>query len=105
MGEWRNMKRGDRKSRIFQTIDNMHADLKSYKEMELQVAMPDPKFECGQSVLQWWAGWMKSAEETPKTYNKKARPEWFSAEVCSYKEYGTIRYAGQWCTANLYNVY
>ena len=103
--EWRNMARGDRESRIYQTIDNMHADLRAYKEMELKVAVPDPKFKCGQSVLQWWAGWMKSAEETPQTYKKKLRLAWFSAEVCSLKEYGTIRYAGQLCTANLYNVY
>ena len=73
--------------------------------MELKVNVPDPKFKCGQSVLQWWARWMKSAEETPQTYKKTLRPAWFSAEVCSFKEYGTLRYARQLCTANLYNVY
>ena len=102
--EWRNMARGDRESRIFQTIDIMLADLRAYKEMELKVAVPDAKFKCGQSVLQWWAGWMKSAEETPQTYKKTLRPAWFSAEVCSYKEYGTMKYAGQLFTEHLYIV-
>ena len=70
-GRWTssNMARGDRESRIYQTDDRMHADLKAYKEMEMKVAVPDPEFKCGQSVLQWWAGWMKSAEETPQSWN------------------------------------
>ena len=105
LAEVHNMKRGDRESRVLQTINNMHADLKRYREVELTTSIPDPKFKCGQSVLQRWASWMKSAKETPSTYNKKLPPAWFSAEVCSFKEYGTIRYAGQMCTANLYNVY
>lgn len=48
---------------------------------------------------------MKTAKDTPASYNKKSSPAWFSAEVCSYKEYGTIRYAGQMTTAHLYYVY
>ena len=104
-GERRNMMRGDRESLVFPTIGQMHADRKAYKEMELSVALPDPKFKCGQSVLQWWVAWMKSAEETPRTYNNKMnRPAWFSAEVCSCKEYGTMKYAGQLFTEHLYIV-
>ena len=72
---------------------------------ELRIAIPEPKFKCGQIVLQWWSGWMKIAEETPASYNKKSRPAWYSAKVCSYKEYGEIRYAGQMTNAHLYNVY
>ena len=60
---------------------------------------------CGQSVLQWWAPWMKDAMETPPNYNRKNRPSWFSAEITSYGGYGDIRYAGQIVTAHLYNVY
>ena len=99
------MEKADRESQIYQTIDKMHADLKRYREVELQHAIPAPKFKHGQCVLQWWAGWMKTAEQTRSSYNKKSRPAWFSAEICSFKEYGTIRYAGQLCTSSLYNVF
>ena len=58
-----------------------------------------------QSVLQWWAPWMKDAEETPASYNKKNRPWWFSAEVTSYRGYGDIKYAGQVTRHHQYNVY
>ena len=63
----------------------MHQQLLRYRELELRVEIPPALFKCGQSVLQWWAPWMKDAEETPASYNKKNRPAWFSAEVCSYK--------------------
>ena len=105
MGNERNMARGDRESKVFQQIDAMHAESKRYREEKAGCAIPEPKFKTGQSVLQWWAGWMKSASETPPTYNKKLRPAWFSAEVCSYHKYDTIRYAGKLTTSNLYNVY
>ena len=42
---------------------------------------------------------MKNALETRKTYNKKNRPAWFSAEIASYGLYGVIKYAGQTMTA------
>ena len=98
----RNMARGDRESKVFQQIDAMHEELKRYREEKAGRAIPEPKFKTGQSVLQWWS---KSAAETPLTYHKKTRPAWFSAEICSYNKYGTIRYAGQLTTSNLYNVY
>ena len=92
--ELRNMVQGDRESRTFQEIDKMHEE-----------RLPDPKFKCGQSVLWWWASWMKSAEETPKKYNRfTRRPRWYSVEVLSFEGYGTIRYAGQEVKDNLYNV-
>ena len=47
---------------------------------------------------------MKSAEETPKKYNRFTRPRWYSVEVLSFEGYGTIRYAGQEVKDNLYNV-
>ena len=96
---------GDRESKVFQQIDAMHEELKMYREEKAGRAIPEPKFKTGQSVLQWWSSWMKSAAETPLSYNKKNRPAWFSAEICSYNNYGTIRYAGQLTTSNLYNVY
>ena len=81
LAEQYNMARGDRESRTFATIDIMHQELKRYREMALQQSIPDPKFKCGQSVLQWYASWMKSAQQTPRTYNKKSRPVWFSADA------------------------
>ena len=105
MAEQRNMGQGDRESKIFQQIDGMHEELRRYRAENLGVSIPMPKFRTGQSVLQWWAGWMKGAEVTPSTYNRTNRPAWFSAEVCSYKTYETIRYAGQEITGNTYNVY
>ena len=104
-GNERNLARGDRESKVFQQIDAMHEELKMYREEKAGRAIPEPKFKTGQSVLQWWSSWMKSAAETPLSYNKKNRPAWFSAEICSYNNYGTIRYAGQLTTSNLYNVY
>ena len=42
-----------------------------------------PLFREGQSVMQWWAPWMKDAllNELPGTYSKRKRPSWFKADV------------------------
>ena len=70
------------------------------KEMELLrmgVSANGPKFRVGQSVHQWWAGWMMEAKEgdMPKTYKKNNRPAWYSAEVVAMKqERVDIEYAG-----------
>ena len=104
-GECYNMAREDCISKAQQSIDRMQADLISYRERELEIAIPRPRFRGGQSVLQWWAPWMKKAETTPQHYNKKSRPAWFSAEVCSYQNYGSIKYAGKINVGNIYNVY
>ena len=74
-------------------------------EWEHRLKIPPALFKCGQNVLQWWAPWMKDAEETPASYNKKNRPWWFSAEVTSYRGYGDIKYAGQVTRDHQYNVY
>ena len=105
LGEHRNMKRGDRESKIYMTIDVMHAELRRYRSQELRVEIPPAAFRCGQSVLQWWAPWMKDAPETPSHYNRKNRPAWFSAEIASYCGYGDIKYAGQTTRAHQYHVY
>jgi hypothetical protein len=34
-------------------------------------ARPHPRFRMGQSVLQFWAGWMVTAKKPPTPYNKK----------------------------------
>ena len=59
---------------------------------------------------------MKSVDAPPKKCNPgypptlgytghgKGCPAWFSAVICSVKEYGTIRYAGEEFKDNLYNV-
>ena len=65
LGEHYNMTKGDRESRIWMTIDAMHEQLRWYRSQELRVEIPPAAFKCGQAVLQWWAPWMKDAEETP----------------------------------------
>ena len=105
LGEHRNMARGDRESKIAMTIDDMHEQLRCYRSQELRVEIPPARFMCGQSVLQWWAPWMKAALETPLNYNRKNRPAWFSAEIASYCRYGDIKYAGQTMQAHQYHVY
>ena len=55
----------------------------------------EPLFRAGQSVLQWWAGWFKSAKTGEGHYNKGARPSWFSGEICSPGVYvESMIYAG-----------
>ena len=98
------MARGDRESATFQKIDKLHLfasalqkSLKRKRDQVQQQRLPDPKFKNGQGLLQRWANWMKSAKEPPENYGKKKRPWWFwwfSGEVCSFKGYGTSRYAG-----------
>jgi len=105
LGEHRNMKRGDRESKIYMTIDVMHEQPRRYRSQELRVEIPAAAFMCGQSVLQWWAPWMKDAPETPPHYNRKNRPAWFSAEILSYCGYGDIKYAGQTIQQHQYHVY
>ena len=110
MDDQRSMERCDRESRIFQTTDKMHEELHfDRQERETragtETCIPSPKFKCGESVLQWWAAWMKTAETMPTHFGKTKRPAWFSVEVCSFHKWGTIRYAGQEVTANLYNVF
>jgi hypothetical protein len=58
--------------------------------------LPEAKFQTGQSVLQWWAGWFTACPEgeTPKQINKKLRPGWFSAEILSALGLMDIVYAG-----------
>ena len=53
-----------------------------------------PLFKNGQSIIQWWASWMSEADEIPKSYAGNNRPKWFNGEVCTYFNFGTIRYAG-----------
>ena len=56
-----------------------------------------PLYRVGQTVLQWWAPWMKDAplNELPGTYAKRKRPGWFKAEVVVVMpEPGDIVYCG-----------
>ena len=104
-GECFHMAREDRNSKAQQSIDQMQAELTSYREREFATSIPKPRFRAGQSVLQWWAPWMKKADALPQNYNKKNRPAWFSAEICSYETYGSLKYAGKITVGNIYNVY
>ena len=47
---------------------------------------------------------MKDAAETPRHYNRRNRPAWFSAEIAQYYRYGDIKYAGQTMRAHQYHV-
>ena len=60
----------------------MHEELQMYRQEKAGFALPKPTFKAGQSVLQRWSSWMKTAAQTPETHNKKHRPSWFSAEIC-----------------------
>ena len=57
-------------------------------------APPPPKFNNGHSVIQWWAPWMKDAQDLPSTYNKRDRPAWFKGEILAYVGWQAIKYAG-----------
>ena len=105
IAEGYNMARADRESKIYQTIDAMHEELRMFREAKAGFALPKPAFKQGQSVLHWWAHWMKTAKVTPVTYNTKHRPSWYSAEVCTYAGFRTLRFAGQEYTENLYDVF
>ena len=106
LAEHGNMKRGDRESKIYMTIDVMHEQLRRYREQELRFAIPPALFKCGQSVLQWWAPWMMDAHKTDPHYNRKNRPAWFSAEVTAYGGYGDIKYAGvQLSNTHMYHAF
>ena len=52
------------------------------------------KFSTGQSVLQWWAGWMEGATALPKQLHGKGRPAWFDATIVMALGKQTITYAG-----------
>ena len=82
----------------------LHEQLRRYRAQELRVEIPPAASMCGQSVLQWWAPWMKDAPETPRHYNRRNRPAWFSAEIADYYRYGDIKYAGQTIRAHQYHV-
>ena len=105
LGNQRNLARADRESKIYQAIDAMHDELRMFREAKAGFALPKPAFKQGQSVLHWWAHWMKTAKVTPVTYNTKHRPSWYSAEVFTYAGFKTLRYAGQEYTENLYDVF
>ena len=53
-----------------------------------------PKFHPGQSMIQWWASWFKTATVVPALYNKTNRPAWCSGEVLAHAGYKSIKYAG-----------
>jgi hypothetical protein len=55
---------------------------------------PQPLFVAGQSCIQCWATWFKTAQAPLRHHKAKNRPAWFSGEVLSREGYGSIRYAG-----------
>ena len=70
-------------------------------------------FRPGQSILQWWAEWMKDCDtlgSAPKSYNNRKgtkfkRPAWFSGEVAAGPFEDSIVYAGVPYKGECYQVY
>ena len=70
-------------------------------------------FRPGQSILQWWAAWMKDCDtlgSAPKSYNnqkgtKFKRPAWFSGEVAAGPFEDSIVYADVPYKGECYQVY
>ena len=54
--------------------------------VEQRIVYIEPKFAAGQSVHQWWAGWMAGATELPKGIKGKSRPAWFSSSVFALQQ-------------------
>jgi hypothetical protein len=52
LAELRNFTRGDRESKLFHRIDEMHAEIKRLREAEMGVRIPEPLFKTGQTVYQ-----------------------------------------------------
>ena len=97
--------RGDGQCNEEEAVDYWDSLPKRQKvSQEFRVEIPTAAFMCGQSVLHWWAHWMKDAAETPRHYNRRNRPAWFSAEIADYYRYGDIKYAGQTMRAHQYHV-
>ena len=105
IAEGYNMARTDKESKTQQGLDVLQDELRALREAKFGHPLPKPAFKQGQSMLHWWAHWMTTATVTPKTYNTKHRPSWYSAEVLTYAGYKKLRYAGQDYTENLYNVF
>ena len=67
---------------------------------------PEPKFRSGESVLQFWAGWMATAKEPPLQLNTNKRGKWYSASILGWARYGDIKYAGiQYYDQHIYYAY
>ena len=70
-------------------------------------------FRPGQSILQWWAEWMKDCDtlgSAPKSYNNRKgtkfkRPAWFSGEVAAGPFEDSIVYAGVPYKGECFQVY
>ena len=72
---------------------------------ELDAQARGPKFGIGQSVMQWWASWMRDAETPPASQQKIYRPHWYRGEIFSHAEWKVdYRYAGVLHTSYVYSV-
>ena len=66
---------------------------------------PEPKFQAGQSVHQWWATWMPGAKVALGSIGKKGRPAWYSACVMHPPEWAETAYGGIGVTSWAYRVF
>jgi len=99
--ELRRMKIADQASEAAQTI----GQLTIAAEAARSSLDPGPKFETGQSVLQWWSGWMEKAESPPMKLKKRERPAWLDATIVASLGKMSVRYAGyDWNAVYCYEV-
>ena len=74
-------------------------------EVEKIAVRPDPLFQAGQAVHQWWATWMPGAAQPPSSIKKGMRPQWYTSSIMSPPEWTTISYGGSTLTTWGYKVY
>ena len=70
----------ERKPVVVEQIAVQERIVKVYVEKDA-TGVPQPLLRAGQSVHQWWAGWMAGCAEAPAGIKGKARPAWFSSSV------------------------
>jgi hypothetical protein len=82
-------------------IARLHAAKEALGEVirEFKARRPPPKFECGQTVHHFWAGWMSEATHALSVPWNKTRPRWYMALVRTTPEwktstYGDVQYEG-----------
>ena len=66
---------------------------------------PAAAFRTGQSVWQWWASWMHSADKPVTKYSKKQRPAWYAGEINTAAGVQTHLYCGFKMTCHWYHVF
>jgi len=68
-------------------------------------AMPPPLFGVDDSIVQWWAPWMKLYERPVVSPASSLQPRWFRAKIVAYAGVHAVMYAGvHWPPDHLYDL-